>query len=337
MKIGRIVGYTMLALIVIAAIGVPALVGIRPLIGPRMRPVTSRVYDRTPRRVERGQYLATTVSACLMCHSPHDWTKHDLPTPSGMSAAGGVFPLAGLPGVVTAANLTPDPETGLGRWSDDEIGRAIREGVDRDGNTLFPLMPYRRYRHLSDEDLASIVVYLRSLAPVHNPLPPTRIIFPVKYLIRNAPEPILAAVPEPDVSTPVNHGKYLVEIGGCEDCHTPQKRGQPLPNMNFAGGLVFEGPWGRVASANITPDATGFSYDSEAMFASAMRAGYTKGRALSPIMPWMAYRGLSDPDLLAIYAYLKTKPPARHVVDNTKEPTECRLCKARHGGGAENQ
>ena len=62
--------------------------------------------------------------------------------------------MVGLPGAVTAPNLTPDSETGLGRWSDDEIGRAIREGVDRDGNALFPLMPYERYRSFSDEDLA---------------------------------------------------------------------------------------------------------------------------------------------------------------------------------------
>jgi mono/diheme cytochrome c family protein len=336
MKIGRILGYALLALIFIAVIGIPAVVGTRPLIGPRMRPLTNRVYERTPQRVERGQYLATSVSACLICHSPHDWTKHDLPTPSGMNGAGTIFPLIGLPGAVTAPNLTPDPETGLGRWSDDEIGRAIREGVDRDGNALFPLMPYRRYRNLSDEDLASIVVYLRSVAPVRNPLPPTKIIFPVKYLIRNAPEPVTSPLSEPDVSTAVRRGRYLVEMGGCEDCHTPQKRGQPLPGLNFAGGFVFEGPWGRVAAANITPDATGFSYDNEAMFASAMRTGYVKGRALSPIMPWAAYRGLSDPDLLAIYSYLKTTPPVHHVVDNTKEPTECRLCKARHGGGAEN-
>jgi len=312
------------------------MVGIGPFIGPRVRPATNRVYQRTPQRLERGKYLVTGVSACLICHSPHDWTQHDLPTPSGMTAAGQVFPLAHLPGEVTVPNLTPDLETGIGRWSDDEIGRAIREGVDRDGNTLFPLMPYGRYRHFSEEDLASIVVYLRSLAPVRNPLPPTRIIFPVKYLIRNAPEAITAPVPEPDLSTPVNRGKYLVEVAGCADCHTPQKRGQPLPGMNFAGGFVLEGPWGRVAAANITPDPTGFSYENEAMFASALRAGYTKGRALSPIMPWAAYRNLTDPDLLAIFAYLKTIPPVHHVVDNTKDPTECRLCNARHGAGAEN-
>jgi mono/diheme cytochrome c family protein len=337
MKIGRIVGYAVLAIVVVAIIAIPAVVGIRPFIGPRMRPVTNRVYEPTPQRLERGQYLAANVSACLVCHSPHDWTKHDLPTPPGMTAAGEMFPLAGLPGAVTAPNLTPDPETGLGRWSDDEIARAIREGVDRDGHTLFPLMPYQRYRHLSDEDLASIVVYLRSLPAVRNALPPTKIIFPVKYLIRNAPEPITSPVSEPDVSTPVAHGKYLVEIAGCADCHTPQQRGQPLPGMNFAGGFVFDGPWGhRVAAANITPDATGFSYDNEAMFASAMRAGYVKGRALSPIMPWIAYRGLTDPDLLAIFSYLKTVPPVHHIVDNTEEPTACRLCKAKHGRGAEN-
>jgi mono/diheme cytochrome c family protein len=116
-------------------------------------------------------------------------------------------------------------------------------------------------------------VFLRSLAPVRNPLPPTKIIFPVSYLIRNAPAPITSAVPEPDTSTPVNRGRYLVEIAGCADCHTPQKRGQPLPGMNFAGGFIFEGPWGRVASA---------------------------------------YRGLADPDLLAIFSYLRTMPAGFH-------------------------
>jgi hypothetical protein len=83
-----------------------------------------------------------------------------------MTGAGTPFPLTGLLGTLTAPNLTPDPETRLGRWSDDEMGRAIREGVDPDGSALFPLMPYGCYRHVSDEDLPSIVVYLKSLAPV---------------------------------------------------------------------------------------------------------------------------------------------------------------------------
>jgi hypothetical protein len=162
MKIGKILGYILLTFIIVAAIAIPATVGIHPFIGPRKRAATGRAYERTPLRLERGQYLVDNVSGCLFCHSPHDWTKHDAPIPTGMVGAGAVFTMVGLPGALTAPNLTPDAETGLGRWSDDEIGRAIREGVDRDGNALFPLMPYERYRRFSDEDIASIVVFLLS-------------------------------------------------------------------------------------------------------------------------------------------------------------------------------
>ena len=79
---------------------------------------------------------------------------------------------------------------------------AIREGIGHDGRTLFPLMPYQNYREMPDEDLASVIVYMRTLAPVRNPLPQTEIIFPVKYLIRNAPQPITQPVPQPDISDP---------------------------------------------------------------------------------------------------------------------------------------
>jgi hypothetical protein len=77
-------------------------------------------------------------------------------------------------------------------------------------------------------------------------------------------------------------------------------------------------------------------YDTEAMLASTMRAGYAKRRALSQTMPWESYRGLNDPDLAAIFSYLRTIPPVHHRVDNTGDPTECRLREARQGGGAEN-
>src|SRR4029077_839131 len=141
--------------------------------------------------------------ACVDCHSPHDWTKHDNPIPPGMEGAGGDFSiLKGLPGHVVAPNLTPDMETGSGTWSDDALARAIREGIGHDGRTLFPFMAYEDYRYMPDEDVASVVVYLRPLPPVRNPLPKTEIIFPVKYLMRSAPEPILAPIPAPDVSDP---------------------------------------------------------------------------------------------------------------------------------------
>ena len=82
--------------------------------------------------------------------------------------------LKGLPGKVYAPNITPDAETGAGNWSDDQLARAIREGVGHDGRALFPLMPYPDFHSMSDEDLASVIVYLRSLPPVHKPRPPHR-------------------------------------------------------------------------------------------------------------------------------------------------------------------
>jgi hypothetical protein len=88
-----------------------------------------------------------------------------------------------LPGRIVASNITPDPETGAGNWTDDQLARAIREGIGHDGRALFPMMPYENLRHMSDEDLASLVVYIRSLPAVRHELPASEIVFPVKYLI----------------------------------------------------------------------------------------------------------------------------------------------------------
>lgn len=333
----RILGGLFLALIVVAVIGITLTIGWRPFIGPRARSLTNRTFTPTPERLARGRYLAENVASCMLCHSPHDWTKRDMPIPAGMEGAGEEFPLAGLPGRIVAPNLTSDPETGAGLWSDDQLARAIREGIGHDGRTLFPIMPYLHFCSMSDEDLASVIVFLRSLKPVHNPLPTTQIVFPVNYLIRGIPRPLMAAVPPPDVSMPVMRGAYLVNIAACTDCHTPQDRhGMPLPGMDFAGGQVLEGPWGRVASANITPAPSGIPYYDESLFKQVMRTGYVKARKLSPIMPWSDFRGMTDDDLDAIFAYLQTLKPVAHRVDNTEPPTYCPLCKSVHGAGSQN-
>jgi len=320
------------------AVGITLTIGWRPFIGPRLRPLTNRVFERTPERWARGKYIVENVSACADCHSPHDWTKHDSPIPDGMEGAGeDMSILKGLPGRIVAPNLTPDAETGSGAWSDDALARAIREGIGHDGRTLFPLMPYENYRHMPDEDLASVIVYLRSLPPVRNPLPKTEVIFPVKYLIQSVPQPITDPVPAPDVSDPVKRGAFLVTIAGCKDCHTPMDKGAPLPNMDLAGGQIFEGPWGRVATSNLTTDPSGIPYYDEALFLQAMRTGYVRARLLNQIMPWRNYSGLTDDDLKAIFAYLKTVKPVHHVVDNSEQATLCVICKTAHGGGEKNQ
>jgi hypothetical protein len=144
-------------------------------------------------------------------------------------------------------------------------------------------------------------------------------------------------VPEPDLSTPEKRGKYLVTIAGCADCHTPQDaHGQPLPGMDFGGGFILQGPWGRVASANITSDPSGIPYYDQAMFMQAIRTGYVGARKLNQIMPWHTYRGMTDEDLAGMFAYIKTFKPVRHRVDNTEPATYCKLCRQTHGYGNQN-
>src|SRR5271157_1681966 len=234
LKILKIAAFGVVGLIVAVAIVISLTIGWRPFIGPRARPLTNRTFERTPERLARGRYLVENLG-CFECHGEHDWTKHDAPLIEGTRGAGySDFPMAGLPGHVAPPNITPDPETGAGRWTDDMLARAIREGIGHDGHALFPFMAYPDFRSISDEDLASLVVYLRSIPPIRKSLPKTEIIFPVKYLMRSVPQPITEPVPQPDVSAPVERGNYLVTIAGCTDCHTPQKNGQPIPGLEFA-------------------------------------------------------------------------------------------------------
>src|SRR5262249_11331725 len=239
-KRGKIAAWVLAVLATVAVAAISFTIGWRPFIGPRSRKLTARKFDSTPARLTRGDYLVNHVTDCMGCHAEHDWTNPEAPILTGTLGSGqDMNLLKGFPGQVYAPNITPDPETGAGNWTDDELARAIREGVAHDGRALFPFMPYLDLRALSDEDMASIIVYSRSLPPVRKQRPRTELIFPVKYLIRSAPEPLDAPVPEPDLSTPEKRGKYLVTIAGCTDCHTPQDaHGQPLPALAFGGGLI---------------------------------------------------------------------------------------------------
>lgn len=255
-----------------------------------------------------------------------------------MTGAGQQLPYTDLPGKVFAPNLTPDKDTGAGNWTDDMLARATREGIGHDGRALFGIMPFAHYRSMPDEDLASIIVYLRSLPAVRNALPKTEIIFPVKYIMRNGPEPLTAAVPLPDVSDPVKRGRFLVNLIGCAGCHTPvDKHHMPIRDMEFSGGQVFQAPWGTVASANLTPAPSGIPYYDEGMFIKAMRTGAVASRELNKTMPWSVLANMTDEDLAGIFAYLKTLKPVGHRVDNTEPPTLCPLDGAMHGAGNQNR
>jgi mono/diheme cytochrome c family protein len=197
-RIGKVLSWIFVALAVVLAVGITFTIGWRPFIGPRAGRLTARKFESTPARLARGEYLVLSVTDCMACHAGHDWTAHDAPLlPNSLGAGQDMNILKGFPGKVYAPNITPDPETGAGNWSDGQLARAIREGVGYDGRALFPFMPYPDLRALSDEDLASIIVYLRSLPPVRKQWPSTELIFPVKYLIRSGPEPLDAPVRSP--------------------------------------------------------------------------------------------------------------------------------------------
>jgi mono/diheme cytochrome c family protein len=331
----KIAVIAILVIVVLLSLGITFTIGWRPIIGPRARALTDRRFEATPARLERGKYLVTAVNRCLGCHSDADATKAGLPPVEGRLGAGTLWKDTTTPWVV-APNITPDKETGAGNWSDDTLARAIREGIGHDGRALFPIMPYQNYRSMSDEDLASVIVYIRSLPSVRNELPQIQIPFPTRFLIKDAPRPLDAAVPPPDQSTPVARGAYLVKLGACADCHTPQDQGQPIPGLDLAGGFVLKGLTGTVASANLTPDASGISYYDENLFKQALREGKVGARSLNPIMPWWFYGKMTDNDLKSMFAYLRTLKPVHHRVDNAETASYCRQCKQKHGLGKSN-
>ena len=172
---------TVLVLGVLVLVGITATIGWRPIIGPKARPLTDRRFEPTPARLERGAYLVKNVAGCLFCHSELDTSVEGLPVQAGMAGAGRTITAEDMPWL-TASNITADAETGAGRWTDDTLARAIREGIGQDGRALFPFMPYLNYRKMSDEDLASVITYIRSLPAVQRRNAASNVPFPVDRL-----------------------------------------------------------------------------------------------------------------------------------------------------------
>jgi mono/diheme cytochrome c family protein len=296
---------------------------------PRIRPLTDIVFERTEVRRERGKYLTEGLLQCFICHTDRDWKAPGAPPVEGRKGSGHVWSDDGEYRLV-APNITPDKETGAGTWTDDMFARAIREGVSHEGRVLHPQMWYGSFRSLSDEDLASIIVYLRSIPPVRNSLPQTKL----KRERQLTNEPLTEPVPQPDLSDAVKRGNYLVRVADCVGCHTAFEA--PLNPGFFGGGNLVEIEKEKAFSANLTPDPSGISYYDDAFFAQVMRTGHVKARKLSSIMPWTVFRNLNDEDLKAIFAYLRARRPVHHSVDNTEAPTVCAMCGQKHGFGDRN-
>ncbi len=292
-----------------------------------LRPPSAEVVERTDARVKRGEYVVQHVSHCLGCHSARDWSRLTGPVKPGTEGSGGeVFEAAsGMPGVVVPSNITPDPETGLGTWTDGEIMRAVREGVDKDNHGLFPFMPYTYYRSMSDADVEAVVAYLRTLPSIKRVSPPTRIDFPVSVFIKLAPKPLAGPVPQPDdAQDHLAYGKYLVELGACRECHSPHdSKGRVIADRAYTGGWEIRVPAGwRNVAPNLTPDPEAYLGKApRAEFLTRFKtygalpfAGLPRGKGSNTLMPWVAFGGMTEPDLGAIYDYLKALAPIPNTI-----------------------
>jgi mono/diheme cytochrome c family protein len=230
------------------------------------------------------------VSNCIECH--------------GSDGGGGPFITDAATAVLNAPNLTRGPG-GIGTlYSDVDYDRAIRRGIRPDGTRLI-IMPSWAYAALSDSDAASIVAYVRTLAPVDRANPRVRL-GPVGRVLllthkmrmdagRIADEGAPPSPPPPMMM--VEYGKYLARIGGCMSCH----------GTHLSGGHL-EGPPEVPPASNLTP--TGIASWSSADFMITLTKGRDpSGHDLNPFMPWRTIRNMTDLELEAIYDYLKTVPP----------------------------
>ncbi|MDQ2101447.1 c-type cytochrome [Azospirillum isscasi] len=256
--------------------------------------------------LERGRALVNGIVACGNCHTPQGPGG----PVAGMEMAGGT-PFVEEPFTAYASNITPDPETGIGRWTDAQLIAAIREGKRPDGSLIGPPMPFGFYRGLSDGDLRAIVAYLRSLPPVRHSVPKSeyRMALPAAY---GPPVGAVAEVPRTD---PVAYGAYMAgPLGHCMECHTPMLPDGRL-DMTRAGvgGRAFVGPWGTALSRNITQDKEhGLGAWTDAQIRTAITEGVRPdGSRLSPPMAYHYYRSMDDGELGALVAYLRTLPPTR--------------------------
>ena len=263
--------------------------------------------------VERGRYIVRDAAPCAACHGD--------PAQRAAFASGAAVPLSGgyvfdiPPGQFYTRNLTPDEETGLGKVADSAIARALRSGVGHDGRALLPFM---EMQGLADDDLQAVVSYLRTQAPVHNPIPAHHFNLLGKVVKATALAKPVGPSATPPVRAPrgasVETGRYLAEsVALCWACHTERNlMTGALTGPKFGGTKGFtesDDPTHSWSPPNITADPTTgrLGKMSEDQFVARFR----QGRVIpgSP-MPWQAFARLDEGDLRSIYQYLKSVPPA---------------------------
>jgi mono/diheme cytochrome c family protein len=274
--------------------------------------------------IDQGRYLAT-AGDCISCHT----------RPKGAPFAGGL-PLTTPFGVIYSANITPDPATGIGGWSQQQFARALHEGIAADGRHLYPAFPYTAYTKVTDQDLHAIYAYLRSLKPVRYSPPPNEMHFPFSLrgllagwnLLYLQPGPYL---PDPARSAEWNRGAYLVQgLGHCGACHTPrgllggERASQALTGGAYLDEIVDEVTDDRLtpmdehtvrlwSAANLTQASSGLKTWTVDEIAAYLKSGHNAHAAAFGPMSLVITNStshLNAEDIRAMAVYLKSLPPA---------------------------
>ena len=273
-------------------------------------PVPALRATRDPAAIARGRYLAYGPARCASCHVA--------PEARAALAAGGAPPLEGggvfsIPaGTWYTPNLTPDAATGIGRWTDGQLARALRHNVRPDGRALMGAM---EFQGLADDDVVALLSFLRAQPAVRRRVPEHQLALPGRAIAAFVAGPIHPATPPPAAAPrglTAARGAYLADaVARCDGCHTQRDLlTQRATGTRYAGGATFPtGPGGTFVSPNLTPHprAGRMARWSEAEFVGRMRGG--RAHAGSP-MPWESVARMRDEDLRAIYRYLRTLPPA---------------------------
>lgn len=311
----------LLSILILLFVAVTALLCFVKFMLPSVGDAPEITINASPEMLQRGKYLAHNVCVCIDCHSERDWKLFSAPPVNGTWGKGGELfsEKFGFPGNYYAPNITP---AALSSWTDGEIYRAITCGVNKNGKALFPIMPYPCYGKLDENDLQSIIAYIRTLAPITSQVPASSSNFPMNFIINTIPAKPAPAT-KPDTSDVLAYGAYLVNAAGCTECHTKQEKGQKIAGMEFAGGFEFPLPTGgTVRSRNITPHATGIGGWTKEQFVKKFKSFADSATAPAPVepgnfntvMPWTMYAGISEKDLVAMYEYLRSVPAVENKV-----------------------
>ena len=284
---------------------------------------------REPRRpdaklLERGTYLVK-ATGCAVCHTAIGPNGPDLE-----HAFAGGLEMPDKFGTWRTPNITPDKNTGIGNWTDDQIAAAIREGVRPDGSGIYAIMPFMNYAAMSDDDVKAIVAFLRQVKPVQNVVAPNR-----ELKMPKGPPPNLvelqAARASGDATSddPLKRGSYLASLMLCSHCHwTPGKDFTPQPGKMFSGGLPIQVPMlgtGTLVGKNITSDLeTGIGkWTEDQIYAAIKTMMKPDGKQIQGPMLFLQsqWSQLDDKDLHAVAAFIKQLPPVKNkVAESTFKP-----------------